>query len=183
MYMKIKLLILGLLLSLLCQGQEDLWWLVEQGILCDEETEYEGGQTYPTTITVNLGTGTGDVFLFFNAYAVPDQFVVWYDGIIRYGGAYRSHVLGYSYDIENDEPGYYREDFNNSLEGRVDPLHGGTYPNYEQYPWDGYPQVYTPETDTDWVFTKTSSTPTTAIVKIYAPMSGTAWHFILYCPE
>jgi hypothetical protein len=182
MYMKIKLLILGLLLSLLCQGQEDLWWLVEQGILCDEEEQYNGGQAYPTTITVNLGTGTGDVYIRFNAAYIPDNFYVYYDGDLKYGSGYRGE-LSYSYDTENNEPGYNRQDFIDALEGETDPQWGTTYPDSTHYPWDGYNLVYLPFKDTDWVFTKTSSTPTTAIVKIYGPMSGTAWHFILYCPE
>lgn len=183
MFMKIKLLILGLLMSSLCWGQEDLWWLVDQGILCDDSTQYNGGKTYPTTITINLGTGTGDVYIWFKASIVPDNFYVYYDGEMVFGSGYRSQCLYYSYNSKEDSPGVWRYEFKNALEGRVDPQWGTTYPDSTHYPWDGYPQVYQPDSNTNWAFYKSSSTPTTAIVKVYAPMTETLWWFTLYCPE
>jgi len=178
-----KLIYILLFLPLFASGQYNFFWshTYMATIPCDEETQYDGGQSYPTTININLGTGVGDVYIWFWAEDLPDNFYVYYDGELKYGSNYRGHP-SFSYDVEGDEPGDNRQDFIDALEGKIDPQWGTTYPDFTHYPWDGYNLIYSDES-TDWVFTKTSSTPTIATVKIYAPMPGTFWHFILYCPE
>lgn len=49
-------------------------------VACDAGQNYNGGQTFPTIINVTLGSGTGTVNLDFNAYNVPDKFIVVFDG-------------------------------------------------------------------------------------------------------
>lgn len=58
-------------------------------IACGSLSEYAGGVTYPTTQTVTLGAGTGDVYFGYNAYSVPDRFIVRWDGSVVIDSGYR----------------------------------------------------------------------------------------------
>ncbi|WP_292892545.1 hypothetical protein, partial [Nonlabens sp.] len=56
---------------------------------CGSATSYQGGQAFPTEYQVNLGTGTGDVILDFNANQIPDKFIVIFDGVEVINTGYR----------------------------------------------------------------------------------------------
>lgn len=56
---------------------------------CGSATSYQGGQAFPTEYQVNLGTGTGDVILDFNANQIPDKFIVVFDGVEVINTGYR----------------------------------------------------------------------------------------------
>jgi hypothetical protein len=56
---------------------------------CGVDLQYKGGASYPTAITVQLGSGTGTVKLKYNAYNAPDKFVLMYDGVAVIDTGYR----------------------------------------------------------------------------------------------
>lgn len=58
-------------------------------IACGVTTPYSGGQTYPTIQEITLGSGTGTVTLNYNAFSVPDKFVVVFDGVEVINTGYR----------------------------------------------------------------------------------------------
>lgn len=64
--------------------------------------------------------------------------------------------------------------------GKVDPITLNTYPDLTTYPDDGYPRILGVGNGAA-MFSKSSSVPT-ATVEVYAPLSGTAWDFVLSCP-
>lgn len=47
---------------------------------CSEQGTFQGGLTFPSVMEVILGSGTGMVTLDFNAFNIPDKFVVRFDG-------------------------------------------------------------------------------------------------------
>lgn len=141
---------------------------------CGTPTAYSGGFSYPSPFTVTLGSGTGNTTLTFDAQGVPDRFIVQWNGNYLIDTGYRGAA---SYNIGGGDRGA----FNSSLSGKVDPITGLTYPNITQWPGDGYPRVVSPGNGTS-VFSKNASSPTTANIFVYAPLSGTAWSFTLGCP-
>lgn len=142
-------------------------------ISCNNSTSYEGQQTYPTEYSVSLGSTTGGVSFTIEPQSVPDRFIVNWNGANRIDTGYRG-------DTRFNFGGVQRGDFTASLAGKTDPILSVTYPNTTNFPQDGYPLVSAP---TSFSFTKTSSSPTYATVKVYAPAAGTRWSFNLGCPD
>ena len=140
---------------------------------CGNPSSYSGGQSYPAEQDILLGSSTGTVTLNANAYSVPDQFIVIFAGNIVINTGYRG-------DSTYDFGGASRTSFNNSLTGKVDPVNGGTYPNFTNFPDDGYPRVTSPGSASP-TFSKLTSA-LTATVRVYGPMPGTAWTYTLSCP-
>jgi hypothetical protein len=143
---------------------------------CNESQTYNGGQSYPSLYNVNLGSYTGNVALEYVTYQIPDLMIVEFDSNIVIN-------LGYRGASKYNFGGSSRTNFNNSLTGKINPIHGGTYPStpvFGEIEADGYPSVNTLTTGSV-SFMKNTSTQL-AIVKVYAPMSGTAWNFKLKCP-
>ena len=120
-------------------------------IACGAGATYSGGVAYPTIENVNLGTDTGTVTLNYEAFGVPDRFVVEFGGSVVIDTGYVG-AIGYQNQL------------NNALIALGEPtapivgIGNGTIS-----------------------FNKITAT-TTATVKVYAPMSGTAWNFTLGCP-
>jgi len=92
--------------------------------------------------TVDLGSATGLVILEFDAYGVPDIFIVEYNGVEVINTGYRGT--------------------------------SGTY--------DGVVVVVAGPGYGTATFTKSTASPSTCIVKVLAPFTGTAWEFNLGCP-
>lgn len=122
-------------------------------IACGAGASYSGGVSYPTIQNVTLGSDTGVVTLDFQAYSVPDRFVVEYQGSVVIDTGYRGDS-------------FYQNDLNNALIALGEPT---------------APIVGTGQGSVS--FNKTSATPTVATVKVYAPMTGTGWNFTLQCPQ
>jgi hypothetical protein len=141
---------------------------------CGTPTAYSGGFAYPTSKTSTVGSSTGNTTLTFDAQSVPDRFIVQWNGNYVIDTGYRGAS---SYNIGGGDRG----GFNSSLTGKVDPITGLTYPNITQWPGDGYPLVVSPGQG-NALFSKNASSPTTANIFVYAPLSGTAWSFTLGCP-
>ena len=150
-------------------------------IACSTAATYTGGESYPTTQSVNLGENTGTTNLQYNAISVPDRFIVEWDGSVRID-------TGYVGTSDYDFGGGSRSVFNSACIGKIDPITGNSYPDFTTYPNDGYPRVTTstpplPAGSGSANFNKTSSTPQLANVKVYAPIAGTAWDLTLNCPQ
>lgn len=144
-------------------------------IYCDSTVNYTGGVSYPTANRINMGPNVGQVALNYNAYNVPDRFIVIYDSNFVIDTGYRGDST-YSYG------GGSRASFNNALNGKLDPITNLTYPNAsvtDAAP-DGYPYVNSPSSGTEF-FNKETST-TYLDVNVYAPISGTAWRYGIDCP-
>lgn len=58
-------------------------------LLCDQNAQYNGGQAFPSINEVILGLDTGFVNLRFDAFTVPDRFVVEFDGLTAIDTGYR----------------------------------------------------------------------------------------------
>jgi len=148
---------------------------------CGISTTYSGGPNYPTALESILGSGTGTVTLTTDSYAtIPDRWRVQWDGSIVIDTGYISPSGAYGFG------GIRRNDFNNSLIGRIAPeggtyplTPGGTFPNVIEP--DGYPRVNTTPRGTQYTFNKNNAT-SSAIVRIYAPTTGTLWDSSLSCP-
>lgn len=158
-----------------CGGGGTTTTTTTQAIIpCGTSSSYSGGNAYPTSNTITLGSGTGTVSLQFQAFNVPDRFIVQWNG---------NYVIdtGYRGDPAYNIGGANRSTFTSSLTGKVDPITGLTYPNNTQWPGDGYPIVISFGNGTA-TFPKGASSPTTANVFVYGPIVGTAWTFTLGCP-
>ena len=121
-------------------------------IPCGAGTSYSGGASYPTIQQVTLGSDTGTVTLDYQAYSVPDKFIVEFDGVEVINTGYRGDA-------------FQQQNLNSALAILGEPA--------ETIQGVGSGSVS---------FNKTS-TSTTAIVKVYAPITGTGWNFTLGCPE
>lgn len=69
-------------------------------IPCGGAVNYSGGQIFPAVYTVNLGSHLGNVNLDYNAYSVPDRFVVEYNGLTAIDTGYRGDS-SYQTDLNN----------------------------------------------------------------------------------
>lgn len=56
---------------------------------CGTEVQYTGGETFPRIIQIDLGTGTGNVTLTFQAFNIPDKFIVTFDDVQVINTGYR----------------------------------------------------------------------------------------------
>ena len=69
-------------------------------VFCGIQTQYDGAQAYPSITEINLGAGLGNVVLQAQAFAVPDKFVVMFDGVEVINTGYRGNI-GYQTDLNN----------------------------------------------------------------------------------
>lgn len=58
-------------------------------IACGVATSYSGGESFPTTQVITLGSSTGTVTLTFDGLSVPDKFIVMFDGVEVINTGYR----------------------------------------------------------------------------------------------
>jgi hypothetical protein len=148
---------------------------------CGVSSEFSGVDFYPTTEFVILGNVIGTVVLSYNTENIPDRFIVQWNGNDVIDTGYRGPN---SYDFG----GAVRTFFNSTLEGKVDPITFVTYPNFTNYPDDGYPRVLAPGIGTA-SFYKNSTNSASATVKIYSPTDSRVydpgdrvWLYTLACP-
>lgn len=143
-------------------------------IPCGQEKTYNGSFGYPNGFNITLGSATGVINLAFDAYSLPELILVKFDGQIVINTGFRGHS---NYDFG----GSLRYAMVNTLNGRKDPVHGNTFPDFTNYPNDGYPRVTSPGSGSGSFNKNTSST--NAIVEVYSGIEDvTQWKFTLYCP-
>jgi len=66
---------------------------------CGNQYTYSGNQDYPETYTFNLGV-TGTSTLTYQAYSIPDKWVIMQDGVIILDTGYRGSAT-YQTDLDN----------------------------------------------------------------------------------
>lgn len=145
-------------------------------IPCGEQGNFQsGGAGYPIIQPLNLGTSTGEVLVEVDGKNVPDRFILYREGVHVLDSGYRGRS---SYGIG----GTSRENFRNSLNGKVDPITGNTYPLDVGIPGienDGYPEVK----DNGVLMYNKTGAGSDYEMRVYAPAQGTAWSFTVGCPE
>lgn len=144
---------------------------------CGASVTYSGGNSYPSTTNVTMGSSSGDIEFRYKPQSIPDRFIVSERGNILLDTGYVGYV-DYSYG------GASREDFNSHLTGKVDPITKKKYPIIELHPEDGYPLVGHVNYNS-WAsqsIEKSQGMSDVFKVDVYAPMSGTAWSFEMLCP-
>lgn len=122
---------------------------------CGGTTVADGGYTWPNPIVTELdaGTNTGDIWLRYDSYDVPDRFVVEWDGNVVIDTGY---VGSTSYGSRN-------------LQAELDAALGYHEP------------IHTPGQGTI-SFNKDKRNPQKVYVKVWGPITGTGWRFKLGCP-
>lgn len=121
-------------------------------IACGVDNSFGGGQSFPSETIITLGSGLGNVQLNFDAVGVPDKFIVIYNGVEVINTGYRG-------DIGQQSA------LNSALAARGLP-----------------PETIAGVPSGTASFIKTTASPTTAIVRVFAPIVGTAWDYVLGCP-
>ena len=152
---------------------EDTIHITLPGVACGIPTQYAGGQSFPTTFDVTLGSGTGTVTLDYLTGANPDRFVVTLDGVDVIDTGYVGNPDyvegGQTYQQKLDAymlaHGLPQEDIN-----MFNPAHVDGNPNLDTNPGTMHAS-----------FVK-STTVATATLKIYGPLPGTGWSARLGCP-
>jgi len=141
---------------------------------CGNTIIYDSDTMYENAYTVNLGSATGTVILFFEAENLPDRYIVLWNA---------SQVIdtGYHGSSDYDFGGINRDAFNNGLVGKIDPVTLNTYPDAGTYPDDGYPRVASPSSGIE-SFSKSAASPGTATLSIYSAFNNSTGEFILGCP-
>lgn len=158
------------------------------GIECNGTVTFEGGQNYPTHNVHNIGTSTGIMTLYFGVGDIPDRIIIYIGGVVVFDAGYIGEKAKFDFG------GTRRSEFKNALMGKTDPITGHVYPNFSDYPSDGYPRIsieqlfqnltfFGPNFGFDYrCFNKTTS-DTVADVYVYGPMPGTGWAYLLSCPD
>lgn len=143
---------------------------------CGISTTYNNPYGYPTTVEYDLGTATGEVTINFSGNVMPDRFIGTWDGNMVFDtGFWGSNSYNFG--------GFSRDTFRWSLYNKVDPILGTTYPDFINFPNDGYPSV-NGNNSGSVSFLKTSETPTTLTIEVYGSRSiqNVTWTLTVLCP-
>lgn len=121
-------------------------------IACGVDNTFSGGASFPSETIITLGSGLGNVQLSFNAQSVPDKFIVIYDGV---------EVINTGYRGDSSQ----QAALDAALAARGLP-----------------PETIMGTGIGTQSFTKSTASPATALVRVFAPIAGTAWGYTLGCP-
>jgi hypothetical protein len=123
---------------------------------------------------ISLGEIYGLVTLTFDSRNVPDRYIVMFDGVPAID-------TGYTGNADYDFGGSDRSTFIACLNGESDPVTNTPYPNFTQWPDDGYPRITSPGSGSA-TFMKASTT-SIATLMVVAPCGDTVWDAELSCPD
>lgn len=118
---------------------------------CGTLVSYAGGQTFPRIIQINLGAGTGISALNYQAFNIPDKFIVFFDGVEVINTGYRGNS-GYQGQLTSNLLS--RSLPNETIQG---PGAGTLSFNKNTATAVAYVYVYAPLDNTRWEFTLTCS--------------------------
>lgn len=120
---------------------------------CTSAVQYEGGLSYPTTTYVTIGNNTGVVTLDYNAFGIPDKFIVLFDDVEVINTGYRG----------NPEE---QVSLDNALAGLGEPSEtiqglgsGSASFNKTTSSTIAIIRVYAPLSSTSWIFTLSCPVP------------------------
>ena len=142
---------------------------------CDSPQVYSGVTVFPAIFDIDLGTETGEVGIYFNAFNVPDKVIIEWDNNTVYNSGYIGHSANQSYlNSDLDAKGVPRETIiSHNIPAPIDiDMRFNSSNSSEQY--RGYVTAS---------FNKTTAYPNIATAKVYAPQAGTEWKFKLECPD
>lgn len=141
---------------------------------CDSPQVYSGHTVFPAIFEIDLGTETGEVGIYFNAFNVPDKVVIEWDGNTVYNSGYVGHPAN-------------QATLNSDLDAKEVPRETIISHNIPA-PIDVDMQYYN-SLNEQWLgnvtasFNKTTAYPNIATAKVYAPQAFTDWRFKLECPD
>ena len=121
---------------------------------CGANISYNGGQSFPAIYNIPLGTETGYMQVYVDAYNVPDKFIFKLDGVEIYNSGYRGDS-------------WMQEELNKELTERGLPIEN---------------IVANSNSKSSFELLKSSTATQTLQVEVYAPLQGTAWEFFVGCP-
>ena len=101
-------------------GNELFITSIDGATACNAGQSFPGGESYPSSNTVTLGSGIGNVSLTFDALSIPDLFLVEYNSII--------YSSGWRGDSSYDYGGQFRSSFRDALRGKSDPTQPPSFP-------------------------------------------------------
>lgn len=147
-------------------GHHQLLMSARGSIACGLETGYSGGEAFPSEFSVTLGPGLGGVLLEYATSGLPDKIEIWVSG---------AKVLdtGYVGDVSNQAA------LDSALADRglpSEPIRQRAGSSSVADDWAN------PQTREYAAYYK-ATTSAQATVKVYAPLSGTAWRMKLHCPD
>lgn len=138
-------------------------------ISCNQEiTSSNSEGFYPSVEKVLLQENTGTVELVTQTHIMPERFIVKIDNNVVLDTGYIVDQIAYSQSY--DFGARFRSEFNSSLNGKVDPITGNTYPDLTTYSDDGYPRVNL-SSEVTKTFLKNSTDAVASIVEVYSPYS------------
>lgn len=118
-------------------------------LICGGNFNFSGGESFPYTVAIYIGGGTGQVNINYNAQTVPDKFILRQGGIQRDNSGYRGSAV-------------YQPTLDANLISRglpIEPIVGtgiGTIYYYSATPMDWvFVDVYAPLPNTQWSFSVT----------------------------
>lgn len=138
---------------------------------CGSPASYGGGKTYPGRFLVDLGTGEGTVTVEYNAFNIPDKFLIINPNAVVPMAPVVAHSNGYkgSTDYQSAICSFYK-----SI-GYGCPSCRGEFTT----PWSNCD--ISGHGAGSFSFSKSSSLRW-VYVEVYAPLSGTGWEVTVGCP-
>lgn len=137
----------------------------EAGIPCASDADYDGGEAFPSEVSVVLGSGVGWVAIEYLPATRPDKFEVWLGGQLVFDSGYVGDVT-------------WQNDLNAALANR------GLPPEViRQRVGTGGSADWPDPAERERGYFYKGTADTVATVRVYAPLPGTAWVFRLGCPD
>ena len=130
--------------------------LFPPSVPCGIPTKFSGGQTFPSIFTINLGNTLGNVIFKYDAYNVPDKYIMEFDGQEVINTGYRGKTTFNGQNMQAI--------LNTALAAK------GFGPETIQGIGQGTATFYK------------GTTNQFSTVKVYAPLGGTLWNFTASCP-
>lgn len=147
---------------------EDTIVIADAEIACSSDGEFDGGEAFPSEVTVALGAGTGNVVLTYATGPVPDKLQVVVGGVVVIDTGYHGDVATYQAPLDAFLIG-------EGLPTEPITQYPGAYAN-ATLQWDSI-------VDRESASYYKATADTVATVLVWGPLAGTLWYFNLSCPD